>query len=433
MLNALQNCIQTSAPFIDRSVLVTAAVMALSASPALAGCGLNFDKPRHPFENMNQKGELSYWTDSLLRFKLGSGLEIPIRANFSPDERGADTFGAGWVVPFIDARVVPLDERRYKALMPDGYTRTFTRSKEDPTMLRAPGDWIAKISHGTIRVWAECGWNMTYQGGRLTTLTSPAGEKIDYVYLDGRIDRVISKNGPTLKVLYGPSGRARELQIGADSVTWDWGTRAVTEFAGGLSLVSSISPAVSEIVGPNQKYSFEYDSSNPARPCLKASGTQESSLTWNTETNFLIGDGPYSYVLKADERGKSPLIQKYQGDQLVGEHQRNVREGFVSRVDEGIKRTYRWFTSGKLEGKPRERSVEEGGKISKTKWIYDDQGRVRRIQSPMSELILNENEELEECTSKLFGHMKFTYTESGQLESITFPEEKPDTQTGDGK
>lgn len=150
----------------------------IALSKTLLGCGLNWSSPpSDEWMNADRDGTFRYW-DTIDQVKISDTENMPLRIVFSPGSSYDPLLGLGWRFPLFDSRIEKVSENVYTIYQPDGQVNTIKPDPKQPKILTGDG-WAAKVFGNKVSCVASCGWEMEFENGRLSKLTSPAGKEIN--------------------------------------------------------------------------------------------------------------------------------------------------------------------------------------------------------------------------------------------------------------
>src|SRR5689334_19404920 len=114
------------------------------------GCGLKWRLPKDHFNGVNESGSVSYW-EQVGELDLSDGLKIPLVIGFESSRESVSPYlGHGWILALLDSNIVQTDENNFKMTLPDGYTLSFARERQAPSLLSGQAGWKAEIKNQTI-------------------------------------------------------------------------------------------------------------------------------------------------------------------------------------------------------------------------------------------------------------------------------------------
>src|SRR5690606_36257129 len=116
---------------------------------------------------------VSYW-EQIGDLEFGQGLTVPLIINFNSNRASSSPYlGAGWLLPLFEASFLETELGRFTLLQPDGAKRAFSRSSALNGVLRGSGNWLAQVQGDEITAWADCGWSLTFNKGRISSIRTP--------------------------------------------------------------------------------------------------------------------------------------------------------------------------------------------------------------------------------------------------------------------
>jgi hypothetical protein len=225
---------------------------------------------------------------------------IPIWVTFSSQKESSSPYvGYGWTIPFLESRIIQLDENSFKLDQPDGTFRIFTRDSKNPTILTAADNWKAEIRGDGVSAYAPCGTKLSFNKGRIASFEND-GRRFDYVYANEQVSEIREGNRRVVRVdseagtgivsgLTFPDGTQVGLLMGQRPVVQSIGGKLmVTRMADGLSKIDRQSgvPVVVE-------YSVDKAS---VQPELKIG---DLKVAWDAATQLATRVGDWRYSIKA--------------------------------------------------------------------------------------------------------------------------------------
>ena len=360
-------------------------ILALLLPLKAMACGLDWSPPVSHFENVDYQGNVH-----IVR-KIGEVEKLPLYLIFNSTFGNSPYVGSGFELPFLEARMWQVDEGRFQAKMPTGWLWIFQRTK-DPTVLEGNAGWKGVIKDDTITAWAPCGDKITFKTGRIASMKIKE-DLYSYNYRDGQVASV-EKNGKSV------------LEIKRDAMTGEvtglalpgtWETiglaataeRPVVESIGGKNVVSRVEKTLGEVTPASggSKVTFEQVVNGELNPTIKLG---DQLIAWNPASKKIAKDGEWTYDIKA---GAGPFDNAAIGRKNAKSksefwHRDGARGEEVVQEIDGVKKTVSWFTSGKLAGKLRTRTIiESSNRVNQTNYSYDEKGRALREVFPTGDSV----------------------------------------------
>lgn len=367
-----------------------AALMAcILFSAAAYACGLSWSKPGSHFDGVDYQGDV-YLVEEIGEFDLGKGNMLPIFAAFeSSNMRISPYLGSGWVLPLLEAKIVPVDEKTFRLDQPDGRFRIFWRDKDDPSLLSGQGGWKAEIQGDVLRAWAPCGSRMAFRRGRIMQL-EVKGRKLDYVYSGSTVSEIREAGTSLLKVLRdSKTSDVTGLAFSSGkTVGFEQGRRPRVQSIGGQNVVVGIDRSLGKIILPGGKTrAFEFAVDGLLQPMVKIDGSRE--VVWNPATGKIIRDGEWAYQID----DKSLPSEKFAAAAIARTDHGGKRQFWsetpsvksFTKLHNGVNVTERTFPSGMLAGKLRSVRYDLGDRILEEKYAYDEHGDVARVTMTRSD------------------------------------------------
>ena len=197
-------------------VAVTAgAAMLLGLAGTASGCGLDWALPRNHFEGVTSQGNVSYW-EKIGEVDCGDGLVLPLHINFNSRRDGgapSPYLGEGWMLALLESKFVQEGEDRFNMIQPDGLNNLFLRAAPGGNVLNGSSGWKAEIQGDTITAWASCGWKIVFTNEHITSMTTPKGRRLAWVYEGERVSELREGSATRLKVEYGADGKMQAFGL----------------------------------------------------------------------------------------------------------------------------------------------------------------------------------------------------------------------------
>jgi len=354
----------------------------LKVNAVATACGIAWTVPVNHFDGVNEMGEFSYWRDAG-QLDLGDGLKVPLVVGFKPNRGGNSWLGRGWIIPILESNIVQIDEKKFLLTQPDGITRQFWRKSATDPVLKGQGNWAGAISENTITLWADCGWKLVFNRGKIISFTTPKGRTFNQLYVNGVATELQEKGKSILKV-EGDSanGKVSGLSFGINHISIKTTDRPRVVLVGGANVVSGLEKSLHTLMlSDDKRETYDFAVNEKMQPTLKISGESNRTFTWDPATGLLLKDGQWSYYIKPDKkRWVNAEIERINTqkqkefwfyDRINGQE---IEEGI-----DGVRKIKTWFTSGLLAGRLRKKEeIAEGKSRFIYQAIYDESGKLMR-------------------------------------------------------
>lgn len=333
----------------------------LLASP-VAGESFSFDGLRGlagVFDGIDTVGH------AFLVEKLGDVGGIPLCACWTSDRSLQSAFlGEGWRIPLLESRMVPLDEKTYEFLQPDGLKRDIRISRDSAERLTSNRVWTGRVKGDEISLLGDVGDStsrieLSFRQGRLARMKTEEGS-FDFSYAGRTLEKINSKGKNLLTVVKDArdSSRVEFVFSGKERVT-------AVKTADGLELTWS----------DGRKKVFERGTVGEAAS-LKMSGR---TFTWDRYTGKILTYDGWTYSFgEAKPDWNNPPIHRSHMDGTKESYWFNLANGKGEYfAPDGSK--YRWarFPSGDLYGLMRWSEKSRGGELMhRSEFSYDSSRRL---------------------------------------------------------
>jgi len=446
-------------PPLPRLALLAAWVV---FKPALLGCGLDWSAPRNHFDGLDEQGHVMF-VDSLGNLALQDGTTLPLYTMFKSSWTNSSPYlGQGWMLPLLDSRIVQVDDNAFQLWMPNGRYQYLGRDAGNPNLLNGQSGWKAEIQGNTITAWATCGWKLTYDSGKISSITTPGNQVLEMTYRDGQITEVRDNGAPVLSVSVDPnSGLVDGLTVNGKTIGLKESNKPVVQVVDGKTVVGQVSPSLSQATladGTSKTYQFKVD--DKTNPELIV---DKRTISWDPVTQLATKDGDWTYDIKPDAEGAGqPDITRTNSKGQSEFYSLNPWTGTetVQGVDGVMLLTERFVNAESLNGRLRKvTQIKNGVRTILSKCDYDEKGRLTRefiiltkphdltykynSQGRQSEIDMdNKIYLLKQYDSQgrlalktLWNHVKqaYTYNENGTItKTIYFPNGKVIIESLDG-
>jgi YD repeat-containing protein len=358
------------------------ALVLLGSFSCSRGCGIDWEVPQNHFDGVNEWGYLSYWRD-VGTVDLGNNLKIPLVIGFNSTRGKSPYVGQGWILALLESSMVQVSETRFLLTQPDGIVREFWRGNGTDTVLNGQGDWKAEIAGDTITAWASCGWKLTFDHGKITSISTPEGRELQYAYNNnGLVQEVDASGSPALLTEWNSDGTLSGLSFNGKTVSFEQKQKPEVEVIEGQNLVGRMENSLHKVIEPDgvtQVYDFKVD--DQLEPVLKVSGDANRSFTWDPATKKALKDGDWTYNIKqAKDPYDNAQVGRTDKDKKSEFWFKDILNGVETTVDlDGTKTIVTKFTSGLLNGRVREvQTFKNNSLISLDKNDYDENGKIIR-------------------------------------------------------
>ena len=404
-----------------RRLVILATILGMVSAPARA-CGLSWEKPHTHFDGTDEQGHVLF-VDSLGDLTLGDGLKFPIFAMFNSNWKSSSPYlGQGWMLPLLESKIVQIDDNTFQLWQPDGSYQFMGRNKPTDTILNGQGGWKAEINGDTITAWASCGWKLTYNQGKLTSITTPQNRTLDLVYNNGRVT-AMQENGATVLAVQtdSQSGKVTGLTFNDKTIGIEQTDKPVIQQIGGKNMVGSMAPSLSKLTLPDRtSKSYNYKATGNLEPTLTVDGQRH--LSWDPVTSLIKTDGEWTYGLKPIEGSSDVAFTRTNVQGQSEAYEDNSATGVIIQktLDGTETKTYR-FTSGILAGKIRK--IEEVKNDTSTvvlKNSYDETGHLIRKEQGAFDVYYSKDHILEKITKNSMPFMQAIFDENGGIKSVTY-------------
>lgn len=376
-------------PKYPRGIVVVGACVTILviAGHVAASCGLNWRVPSNHFDGVNERGAVSYW-EEIDAIDLGDGLRLPLILNFRSDRSSSSSYlGNGWLLALLESHIYQLNERNFVMVQPDGPNRYFSRANPQDNVLKDRGGWAAEIKEDTITAWAECGWKLTFNNGRLVSMQTPENRRLDFVQTGGRVVELREGGKIHLKATIDSStGLITGLEFNNRRIGIELENRPLVQNVNGQNLMVGMVPCLHRLTGVShnpKEYTFAVN--DKIEPMLRIAGTPDRVLTWNPVTKLIISDSGWTYIITPgkDIFANAAIERKNMQGGKESWHYDRARGVETEQLLNGVKKITTYFTSGPLVGKLRRIEEIAGGKSRVLRDLaYNEKGQLVREIGP---------------------------------------------------
>jgi hypothetical protein len=344
-----------------------------------------YNEPLFPF--INRRGLVDVWLQSIA-LSTPSGRSFPLQLHFCSTSKNEGNFGPGWRSSLIDSSVLQIDANKFIAETPDGSIISLDRDKSDQRALKSFDGWRGEMSQSSMMLISPHGWVMDYSFGRITSLRSPSGETLSYIYTNGLLTSMNLNNVPlTIFVRDPKSGRIVHIKSGKNEIDIRYADAPIINTVAGRSVVSRLTSSIKSLsVNGKQVGEFEFSVDAGVNPRLTFRvGEQSHLVSWGAQTGFALSvDQDTVKVSPITELVRSQEIEITRPDFKKQIWKYNSTTGDEELLDfSGESSHWKYFLTGNLSGKLRSytKTSQEGTMVEKRSFSYDEKGRkIREIQ-----------------------------------------------------
>jgi hypothetical protein len=376
------------------------------------GCGVDWSVPVTHFPGVDEKGVVCF-SKQVGQVDLGDGLKLPLIVNFRSDrERVSPFLGKGWILTLLESNIVQKNENDFLMTLPDGWVRKLSRAKPADDILDGGGFWKAELSGSRIVAWAQCGWKLSYENGRLKSIVTPKNRQLDIKYDSGGAVELVENGKTWLSVTPDEHGTA--VSYGDKRIGFTNTDRPKVQAVGAVNVVAGIDKTLGEIVGEQGKTVIEYQVDDKIRPTMSIGAVDGvlHNFTWNPATAQVISDGPWKYKSDAMENGSdyAPIGRSNQAGQSEFWYY-DINRGLETVQDlSGKRRITSWFVGGILHGKTRKvEEVVNGVTTVIARRQYDEKGVLIRKDDQTGEVSYNPKSWPVKVTTKEGAELSLSY------------------------
>ncbi len=371
-----------------QTILLSALGVAASSAVSLADCGGSFDLPKDHFDGVDSFGYVSYW-DKIADIDIGEDTPLPLVIGFKSNrETSSPYLGHGWVMPLLDSYMIQTGENTFEIMKPTGYTSGFGRDPKSLTTIGGVKGWKGEIGSNTIKVWAPCGWSLTYTMGRLTEMGTPKGKRV-IVKRDqaGQVDDVTMDGQILLKVLKGVRGKVEGLEVEGKKLAIILEEKPRIQSVQGKIVVAGKDLSLGEVQNSDDSSesmkTYNYGVVESLQPIMivKQPRQSERKIVWNPENKKITKDGDWTYKITCDqgEIENAAIERKDTNGQSEFWHNSSLKGEEISRDVNGIQTIISRYTSGILNGKIRSIFQVHGNETSIVERnTYNEEGEIVR-------------------------------------------------------
>ncbi|MDO5317082.1 MAG: hypothetical protein Q4G65_00505 [bacterium] len=311
-----------------------------------------------PFEGVDAAGR------AFLVEKLGDVGAIPLYAYWTSDESAPHgVLGPGWHIPLLESRIMPVDEKTYEFLQPDGLKRDIRVSRDNPEVLTSPRVWSGRAKGDEISLQGDIGGGerivLSFRKGRLARMKTEEGT-FDFGYSGRHLEKINSRGQNLLTVVRDARGGSKaEFQFagkgsvaverGADSLSMTWPDGLRKTFTRGV-----VGNAESLKVG-------------------------DLTVTWDRYSKRLGSYGGWSYTFgERKPEWNNPSISRLNLDGRQEFYWFNLANG-KGEYREADGTQYKWarFPAGDLYGLMRwSEKTRKGALLHRNDYSYDSRRRI---------------------------------------------------------
>jgi YD repeat-containing protein len=352
------------------------------------GCGLEWTLPTNHFDGVNEQGRVSIW-EKVGEVDLGGDLKLPLHINFNSGRESTSPYlGQGWILPLLESSFVQADENRFVMIQPDGWTNVFLRRNPNDTTLEGSAGWKGQIKANAIDVWAPCGWHITFTRGHITSLFTPKGRKLEFIYSGSVVTEIREGGSSRLAVELDPSTRrVAALSFDGRRLNTLQDQKPRVQSIKGQSVVGQIDRSLRSIGGSEgSSKSFEFAVNQKIQPTLRVRSKTDSErlFTWDPIKGQIISDNDWTYSITPPSSASANAALGRKNSRAQTEYWfYDSAKGQETLLDlQGRKSVKTWFVSGPLAG--LQRSVSEFGPRGaidhSSRWIYNEKSQLISIR-----------------------------------------------------
>jgi len=393
-------------------------------------CGLNWAKPTNHFDGVNPRGYLSHWED-WGSIQLSDELEVPFIVGFRSNRESTSPYlGKGWTAALLESYAVPVDERRYRVMMPDGYNFKFWRDRENPSsnIYHGSRGWKAQRSADgrNFTAWAPCGTKIEWRDGKIQEINTKGGKTVHYVYQGGLLSRLVDEQGAELvEVIWSKPGLAKQFILHQDNgselkIDVEQDKKPEVQHVNGMNVIGELTSSLSkatwrqhDYVHDKREYRFRMQNEKmlPTLDIIDGESTSKR-IIWNPKSRCIIRYGDWKYEINEGENADAFYGKSYAKISRInskGKKQfwhNDTKKGIEETLSSnGVRTIEKRFQTGLLKGKIREIiKIKDDKKQLYYKAAYDEKGKlIREIN--------------QDGTRKEYSHR---YSEAGNMQEKQF-------------
>jgi len=378
--------------------LVTLAVLCVGAGGAdVFACGVNWRLPKDHFDGVNEYGVVSYW-EQIGEIDLGDDLKLPLIIGFQSDRDWSSPYlGKGWILPLLDSNIVQVSENEFRQIQPDGYTINFGRDGKKPNVIRGQQGWTGEIKGDVITLYATCGWKLTYQQGKLTSITTPKNRVLSLLYSDGKVAELREQGRIVLQVNTDPATKqVTGVTYGKDKIGVALGDKPKVEVVAGQNVVGGMAKSLGDLqFSDGTRHTYQFGVNDKLEPLLKVGmpNSEPRNISWNPMNNQISSDNGWIYAISFPSKNTNAKIERtnLQGQSEMWFYDGEKGTNYTRDVS-GNTTEHQWFTSGFATGRLRHSiTYVSNGKRLERKLSYDERGNLIRDSAPRYTLEVREN------------------------------------------
>jgi len=253
---------------------------------------------------------------------------------------------------------------------------------------------MAEIRGNIVSAWAPCGWKLTYEMGKITSIQMPppksssgkstdlssAGRRLDFVYRDGKVAAIREGASTVLEVeLESTTGEPKALAFNGKKIGIERGQRPLVQNINGQNLVGGMVSSLKRLTladGAIKNYEFAVD--DKLQPTLKMG---DRLITWDPKTRMISKDNEWVYDIKQDPKNLQANAAIGRKNSKGGEfwHYDGAKGQEIVQGIDGVKTIKHWFVSGKFAGLPRKTvKLIDGKEKIVQQFTYSEAGKLIR-------------------------------------------------------
>ncbi len=309
-------------------------------------------------------------------------------------------WGVGWEIPFLESRIVPLDENRFECVLPDGFRVTLFKAAKKKDRLVSKYNFCGEEKGSLIRLFV--GTNISphadfvFKNGRLSDMLC-FGSKFKYEYIGKSCSRIVCDGKDVCRIdsKNGAAGLARIDFIGGMGVSFKKSvTNICVEELSGLAQLRKVETLSALKISDGRQYEFAYGMDKSGHGIFSDGIVR---MLWNPSDGTIVQLNDWRYsITRGDSEVEGVRFYRKHKEGVVEEHHRNYLTGIMVREANGVRDTSRVFTSGSLKGKVRWNEKSGLRYDERTEYSYDELGRLRyfkvlyRKENKVTETWMNE-------------------------------------------
>ncbi len=416
---------------IAKRVLLTGAVWLTPLSGW--ACGFNWYPPGGYFECCDDSGYVLL-TEKLADLSIPGETEtVPLWMWFSSKTAVPSPYAGLWRIGILDMSLVQAGEDQFRMSDPGG-SETLLKWDRKKQVLEGSG-WKGERVGSRIRLWANCGWSVEFNRGRVARIITPHKKALVFNYgAEGTVSSVTCDGKPLIAV-GGVKEGTLEITVNGRKLGIVKTGMPVVRRVGKADVIRGSEQGVHRITGQGDAgsgRSYTYPVDEKMRPMITSMGRHEAdtfTLAWHPQTRKIARWNEWEYTKIRDRKNRWDTIE------LVRKNAKGEVESYYRDINGGVRITqhgnvkhseYR-FTSGPAAGNIRKITHEVDGKVTYfQKNAYDEKGRLIRGQDNDDRLRFKYDDEARTAAAwkndKLL--WRKTMDEKGRIVKVEYPDGK---------